>query len=370
MLSADIGFDVGVPTSLTDQTVRQIVHVSAGARAVRIVLSNAYGKAPLLIGEARIARTDSGVAIVPGSDRALTFGGQTGVAIPPGAPAVSDPVELDVPALGDLTVSIYIPQATTVDTFHWSGQQTGYLAAGNVASAVSFEPSATITARVFVSAVLSGNNRQGRTVAAFGDSITDGSSATLNSNQRWPDLLAQRLAPYRIGAINAGISGNQLLQDGMGANALARFERDVLSQPGVEAAIVLIGINDIGSPQNGKTPTHSELIAGYRQLIAQAHSRGVRIFGATIGPFEGALEEFVSGYYTPEKEQIRSLVNEWIRNSGEFDGVVDFDLALRDPQHPTRLLAAYDSGDRLHPSDAGYRAMAEAVELEALVRRR
>lgn len=368
ILSAEIGLDPGVPSSLADQTVRQIVHVSAGGRAIRIVISNAYGTEPLVIGEARVARPSEGASVVEGSDRPLTFGGETRVSIPPGAPAISDPVEFDVPALSDLVVSLYVPESTRLDTFHWSGQQTGYLAPGNLTSALSFTPGATFTARLFISAVLAAT--PARVVAAFGDSITDGSSATVDANQRWPDLLAERLAPYRAGAINAGISGNQLLKDGMGVNAVARFERDVLSQPGVESVIVLIGINDIGGIESPTPPTAAELVAGYRQLIAQARSRGVRILGGTITPFEGALEDFVEGYYTPEKEQLRSRINEWIRSSGEFDAVVDFDLALRDPDHPTQLDPSYDSGDRLHPNDAGYRAMAAAVELRALFRER
>jgi lysophospholipase L1-like esterase len=370
ILAAEAGLEPGVPTTLADQTVRQTLHVSVGGRAVRIVVSNAHGKAPLVIGEARVARTDAGPTIVPSSDRPLTFGGETRVVIPPGAPAISDPVELAVPALSDLSVSIYVPEATPIDTFHWSGQQTGYLAQGNVTSAISIAPDATFTPRLFVSAVLSAGGGSGRVVAAFGDSITDGSSASLDLNQRWPDRLGERLAPHRVGAINAGISGNQLLKDGMGANAVARFERDVLSQPGVESVIVLIGINDIGGFESTTVPTASELIAGYRQLIAQAHSHDIRILGGTITPFEGALEDFVEGYYTPEKEQVRTLVNEWIRTSGEFDAVVDFDLALRDPEHPTRLNAAFDSGDKLHPNDAGYRAMADAIDLSSLLRRR
>lgn len=370
ILEAQGGLDPGVPGTLTDQTVRQILHVSVGGHALRIELSNAYGTAPLHIGEARIARTASGASIVQGSDRPLTFGGETQVTIPPGAPAISDPVELDIAALSDLTVSIYIPETTPTATFHWTGQQTGYLTSGNCTSTVSLNAGSTFTARLFVSAVLVANVAA-RSVAAFGDSITDGSSSSLDRNQRWPDLLAKRTAPHRVGVVNAGISGNQLLLDGMGDSGIARFERDVLSQPGVEAAIVLLGINDIGGLQaDASPPTANELIAGYRQLIAQAHSRGVRVLAGTLTPFEGALEGLADGYYTPEKERVRSSVNAWIRSSGEFDAVVDFDEALRDPEHPARIDAAYDSGDGLHPNDAGYQAMADAVNLHELLSRR
>jgi lysophospholipase L1-like esterase len=267
-------------------------------------------------------------------------------------------------------VSVYVPKQTPTETFHWTGQQTGYIAQGNLTSATTIAADATFTPRLFVSAVLAASSRGRRVVAAFGDSITDGSSISVDGNQRWPDILSERLAPHRVGVINAGISGNQLLSDGMGVNALARFERDVLSQPGVEAVIVLIGVNDIGGFFTMKVPSAAELIAGYRQLIAQAHSQGVRIFAGTLTPFEGALEGVADDYYTPEKEAIRGQVNEWIRTSDELDGFVDFDLALRDPERPTQMLAAYDSGDKLHPNDAGYRAMGEAIELGSLLRRR
>jgi lysophospholipase L1-like esterase len=368
MMTAEAGVDPGAPASLAAQTVRQVVRVSTGGHAVRIVLSNAYAQTPLHIGEAHIARTAQGSAIIAGTDRPLTFGGQTHAVIPAGAPLVSDPVELTVPALSDLTVSIYIPEPTQLAAFHWTGQQTGYLAAGNVTAATELAADSTFTARLFVSAVLSASHGPARTVAAIGDSITDGSSASIDRNQRWPDLLAERLAPYRVGTINAGISGNQLLQSGMGDNVVARFERDVLAQPGVETAIVAIGINDIGAFQTGIVPSAADLIAGFRQLLAQAESRGVHVVAATIGPFEGALEGVFDDYYTPEKDLVRGEVNAWLRSSDELAAVVDFDLALRDPEHPTRLLPAYDSGDHLHPNDAGYRAMAEAVDLRSLLR--
>ena len=367
---AEDGLEPGVPSSLRDQTLRQVVHVSLGGRSVRVELSNAYSDAPLSIGEARIARTDSGAAIVESSDRPLTFGGQTRIVIPPGAVAISDPVSLNVPALSDLTVSIYVPEETPVAAFHWTGGQTGYLASGNVTSAANVTKEVTFTPRLFVSAVLVEERRFARTVAAFGDSITDGSSATVDANTRWPDRLAERLAPYHIGTINAGISGNQLLLDGMGDNAVARFERDVLSQPGVDTVIFLIGVNDLGAFQRPAPPTADEMIAGYRQLIAQAHSHGVRIIGATLTPFEGALEGFADGYYTPEKNLVKNAVNEWIRSTDELDGFVDFDLALQDPENPAHIQEQYNSGDALHPNDAGLRAMADAVDLGLLLRRR
>jgi lysophospholipase L1-like esterase len=230
------------------------------------------------------------------------------------------------------------------------------------------------TPRLFLSAVLVAGSASASTVVAFGDSITDGASASVDGNQRWPDLLARRLAPYRVGAVNAGISGNQLLQEvsALGNNGVARFERDALSRPGVKAVIVLIGINDIGNGgfEGLGLPTPGALIAGYRQLIAQARCRGIRILGGTLTPYEDALKGVVKDYYTPEKALVWSSVNDWIRSSGEFDDVVDFDKALRDPEQPTRLLPAYDSGDRLHPNDAGDRALAEAVDLTSLLHTR
>lgn len=369
--AAQVPLDPGVPSQLSEQTVRQVVRVSLGGSRVRIVVSNAYGTLPLAIGAARVARSREGAAIVPGSDRVVTFGGSTSIVVPPGAPAISDPVRIDVAELDQLSVSLYFPGPTPVETVHWTALQTTYIAEGDRSAAATFTPSAALTARLFLSGVLVEAPRGARTVVAFGDSITDGFGATVDANRRWPDVLAARLRSRNVGVINAGISGNQLLGAALGDNALARFERDALSQPGVESAIVLIGINDIGGLVEASPAYANTLIAGYRQLIAQAHARGVRILGGTLVPFEGALEGTpAEGYYTPEKEQVRQAVNAWIRTSGEFDAVVDFDLALRDPSRPTRLLPAYDSGDHLHPSDAGYRAMALTVDAGALFGRR
>ncbi len=229
-------------------------------------------------------------------------------------------------------------------------------------------------ARLFLADVLVENPEPRPVVAVLGDSITDGRGASLDGNQRWPDLLAQRLAARGVGVINAGISGGRLLSDGMGQSALARFQRDALGKPGVQAAIVLLGINDISWPGSTFAPNnplvqYQDLVAGYRQLIAQAHVRGVRIVGATILPFERALSGSpIENYHAANKEALRQRVNQWIRQSGEFDAVVDLDAHLRDPAHPLRLLPAYDSGDHLHPGDAGNRAMAESVDIEALLK--
>lgn len=369
----DAGFVLpnGAPAELREQTVRQIARVSVGGSRVRIELSNAYGDQPLTIGAAHVARSTGDTGIEAGSDRALTFGGQPSVTILPGAPVLSDPVELDVAALGDVAVSLYLPQATPLKTFHWEGRQDAYLVAGNRVADATLTNRQVLQTRPWLSGVIVDAPRPTRTVIALGDSITDGAGSTPNRNQRWPDLLAARLAQRDVAVLNAGISGGQLLNDGMGVSALARFERDVLGRK-ADAAIVLLGINDIAWPGSRFEPdrvamTAERLIAGYRQLIARARTQSVRIVGATLTPFEGALEGSpIDGYYSRDKERVRQAVNEWIRRSGEFDAVVDFDAVVRDPRHPARFLPAYDSGDHLHPGDAGYRAMAAAID-EALL---
>jgi lysophospholipase L1-like esterase len=372
--NGDFPLPTNLPHQLWDQTVRQVARASIGGSRVRIVLSNAYGMHPLKIGAADIALSGKDTeSIVPGSNRVLTFGGKTSVVIPPGAPMLSDPVDLDVAALSHLAVSLYLPDPTAPATFHRDARQTAYIGAGNQTAATSLKVDSTLTTRVFLAAIQVEAAPGTRTVVAFGDSITDGDGANINADARWPDFLAQRLAPRGVAVLNAGISGARVLRDKMGVNALARFQRDVLAQPGIRTVIVLMGINDIAWKDtplalSDESTTAQGLIAGYQQLIARAHARHVRIIGATLTPFEGALEDTpMRGNYGVGKERVRQQVNDWIRHSGAFDAVIDFDAILRDPKHPTRLLPAYDSGDHLHPGDAGNRVMAEAIDLHALL---
>ena len=371
--NGDFPLPTNLPHQLWDQTVRQVARVSIGGSRVRILLSNAYGTRPLKMGAADIALSGKDASIVPGSNRVLTFGGKTSVVIPPGAPMLSDPVDLDITALSHLAVSLYLPDPTAPATFHWDARQTAYVGAGNQVAATSLKVDSTLTTRVFLAAIQVEAAPGTRTVVAIGDSITDGDGATIDADARWPDFLARRLAPRKVAVLNAGISGARVLRDKMGVNALARFQRDALAQPGIRTVIVLMGINDIAWKDTplalaDESTTAQDVIAGYEQLIARAHARGVRIIGATLTPFEGALEDTpMRGYYSLDKERIRQQINDWIRHSGAFDAVIDFDAILRDPTHPTRLRPAYDSGDHLHPGDAGNRAMAEAIDLSVLL---
>ena len=362
-----------IPASLSNQTVRQIARLSIGGKRARVVLSNEYGATPLVIGAAHIARADGGSRIAADSDRALTFGSSSTVTIAPGASAISDPVNLELAPLAQVAISIYLPQATALSTFHWDGKQAAYIGQGDLAAAPLIKTDNTVEARLFLSAILVDTPSAAPVVAAFGDSITDGAGSTSNSNQRWPDLLAQRLAGHQVAVINAGISGARVLDDKMGVNAMARFDRDVLSQPNLDSVILLMGINDIAWPGSSFTPQDpamnvDRLIAAYRQLITRAHLRHARIIGATLTPFEGALQDSdIKNYYSEAKEQTRQALNHWIRSSGEFDAVIDFDAVLRDPQQPRRFLPAFDSGDHLHPGDRGYKAMADAIDLHQLL---
>jgi lysophospholipase L1-like esterase len=356
-----------------NQTLREIVHTSIGSAAVRVRLSNAYGKEPVDIGAAHIALHAQGSGTIAGSDRALTFSGRTGVSIPPNALVLSDPVKLNVPASGDLAISVFLPKAATGAGIHYSAQQTSYIGQGDLTGAASISEAATVTSWVFLTGVDVLAPESASAVVAFGDSITDGARSTVDANRRWPNILADRLLAGRgrknVAVLDAGIGGNRILHDAtanvrFGVNALARFDRDVLAQPGVRYVIVLEGINDLGhagsSAPESETVSAEDLIAGMKQMIERAHEKGLKIFGATLTPFEGTA---FKGYFTPEKEVKRKAVNEWIRSGKAFDGVIDFEKAVRDPSHPDRMLAGYDGGDHLHPGDAGYKAMGEAIDL-------
>jgi lysophospholipase L1-like esterase len=359
--------------AFNNQTLRQIVYTSIGGDRVRVRLTNSLGTVPLVIGAARIALRDVGEAIVPGSDRVLTFGGAPSVTIEAGAHVLSDPVHLDVPELGEVAVSIYLPgsvgpSTTTPVTYHATARQTNYFSPqdGDHTGDVVMPVLETSVSWWFLMGVDVKASKETGAIVTLGDSITDGTASTLDANNRYPNYLARRLLAKhghhhkRMAVLNAGIAGNRVLTGGTsGPNVQARFDRDVLVQPGVTHVIVLEGINDIGNASTSPTPSAADIIAGHKQLIERAHELGLRIFGATLTPFTGVNPP----YYSPEGEAKRQAVNEWIRTSGEYDGVIDFDEATRDPANPTQFLPAYDSGDHLHPSDAGYEAMADAINL-------
>ncbi len=371
----DFAFPTNIPATLQNQTLRQVARISLGGQRIRIVFSNEYGKQPLRIGAAHVALAGTGSATKPGTDRPITFGGKTSAIVPPGAPLVSDPVDLAVTPLASVAVSLFLPDQTQASTFHWDGRQTAYLVPGNQVAAPRLQTDNSTGARIFLSGIQVETPTPAKTVVVLGDSTTDGNGATVDANTRWPDFLAARLAPKNVAVLNAGISGARLLGDRMGVNALARFDRDVLSQPRVKSVVVLLGINDISWPgtafdPQGIRPSADALIAGYRQLIARAHSRGVQVVGATLTPFEGALAGTpLDNYYHADKDRLRQQINAWIRRSGEFDTVIDFDALARDPAHPARLKPEFDSGDHLHPGDRGNQAMADAVDLDALFAR-
>ncbi len=356
-----------------NQTLREIVHSSIGGQTVRVRLSNAYGKQTAEIGSAHIALSANKAEIVPGSDRVLTFSGQAAIAIPPNAEVISDPVKMNVSAGHDVAVSLFLPKKTVAGGIHYAAQQTTYIGDGDLTGSSSIPASATIESWVFLSDLDVVATGTASTLIAFGDSITDGAKSTIDANHRWPNLLAERLSARRghaeIGILDAGIGGNRILHDAVtnitfGVNALSRFDRDVLAEPGAHYVIVLEGINDLGhagtSAPESETVSAQDIISGLQQMAERAHENGLTIFGATLTPFEGTT---YPGYFTSEKEVKRKAVNEWIRKTRLFDGVIDFDRAVRDPNHPDRMLAAYDSGDHLHPNDAGYKAMADSIDL-------
>jgi lysophospholipase L1-like esterase len=353
-----------LPASMADQTVRMVAHVSLGGRRVRVELSNMLNAPPLEIGAAHLAVARSGGEIVDGTDRVLKFGGSESFTIPPGALAMSDPVDLDVAPLSEVAVSLYLPHDTGAPANHTVGLHTGYISNGNVAGSRSMPEPTTMFAYAWLASIDVAAPRDAYTVVALGDSITDGFATTRDANMAWPALLAKRLkdtkSTQHAAVVNQGISGNQVLRDGAGISALARLDRDVLTRPGVKWVILLEGINDINirTRPNGSNPlTAEELIGGYRQIIERCHAQGIRVIGATLTPSEGVPT------FSEHGEEIRTAVNRWIRTKGNFDALVDLDAVLRDTQHPAKLKTEADSGDHIHPNDAGNQLMADAFDL-------
>ena len=374
----------GLPPTPTfeNQTIRMVVRPTIGGDRLRIRLSNAYGLSALEIGAAHVALTNHGSLIVAGTDHALTFSGQPGVKVPIGAPILSDPVDMKIPAFAEVSVSLYLPHSTPATTTHFWAQHESYVsAAGDFSAKTDISEPTTKLSWYWLSDLEVWTADRTGAVVTLGDSITDGVGARQGSYGDWPDLLAKRLqaksGTSSLAVLNEGIGGNRILYDGAGINALARFDRDVLAQPGVRDLIVLEGINDIGwphmKPRTGKDGTMSkegpfaaqgvtadDLIGGLRQIAERAHEHHIKVFAATLTPYEGA------DYFSQDGEAVRQAVNQWIRTSGAFDGVVDFDAAVRDPAHPSQFRQDYQSGDHLHPSAAGYNAMAGTIDVTSL----
>ncbi|MGA1984213.1 MAG: SGNH/GDSL hydrolase family protein [Acidobacteriaceae bacterium] len=359
------------PEDLRDATLREVVHLSIGGDQIRVHISNAFGSEPLHLTAVHVARPGVGRGSIDAStDRALTFGGTPDVTVPAGAEYISDSIAFPVTAFSDLAVSLHYDQPPAQQTGHPGSRATSYVVGGDKVSAAEMAGAKKVEHWYQVSGVDVLAPAQAAAIVTLGDSITDGHGSTTDGNDRWPDLLARhlnsdsRLATMSV--LNEGIGGNRLLLDGLGPNALARFDRDVLAQPGVRFVIVLEGVNDLGMLTRDHEVTSGEhealvhnIVSAYQQMALRAHGHGIRVIGATILPYEG------SDYYHPgpANEADRQAINRWIRGAKDFDGVVDFDALMRDPAHPSRLLRAFDSGDHLHPSPAGYKAMGEAIPL-------
>ncbi|WP_343717062.1 SGNH/GDSL hydrolase family protein [Inquilinus sp.] len=366
---ASPAFPVG--PELSNATVRQLVRISAGGSQVRVRFTNETGTQPLVIGAATIARPgkDAG-SIDPASSKPLTFGGATAITVPPGAPAISDPVDLAVSPLDSLAISLFVPRWTGPSVVHPLGVQTAWVSlAGDNTAAATLPEATDSTMRFMLSRVEVA--AQGGTVVTLGDSITDGYGSGTDANRRWPDILAERLSKAggpAVGVVNSGISGNRVLHDLpeqlFGPSALSRFDRDVLSVPGVRWVVIMEGINDIGHSGSAGLPEQAvsaeQIIGGLRQIVARAHAAGLKAYCATLTPYEDTV---FAHYYSAEGEAKRQAVNQWIRTGKGCDAVIDFDSVVRDPAQPSKLKAEFDVGDHLHPNAAGYEAMANSVDL-------
>ena len=374
--------DLPASPTFDNQTIRMVVRPTIGGEHVRIRFSNEFGTAPIVIGAAHVALVSQGAKIVPESDRVLTFAGKPSISVPPGSPMLSDSVDLKVPPVAEIAITIYLPEKTpALSTHFWAQHETYVSGPGDFTAKVDIPEATLKTSWYWLADVEVWGSDQTAATVTLGDSITDGVRAKQGEYSDWPDILASRLEGKQgsspLAILNEGIGGNRILHDGAGVSALARFDRDVLAQPGVTNLIVLEGINDIGWPhmktrpsanstsQNESPFAHEavsaqDLIAGLQQIIERAHEHGIRVFGATLTPFEGA------DYYSADGEVERQAVNQWIRTSGAFDGVFDFDAAVRDPSHPSEFREDYQSGDHLHPSAAGYKAIADAINLSLL----
>jgi lysophospholipase L1-like esterase len=360
----------GEGAAFSNHTLRMIPRVSIGGSRLRVRISNAYGTGPLAIGAARVGVRSTGPAVVPGSNRRLTFGGEPGAMIAAGALVVSDPVELEFAPLSDLAVSVHLPGDLPA-SFGITGRyarQTNYVSPpGNFAAEETMPVGRLTDDWYFVCGVDVVAPRETGAIVAVGDSLTDANISTHDGHHSWPSQLARRLMARPRGramaVMNQGLGGNRILHDIRGDSGLRRFDRDVLAQPGVTHTIIMLGTNDLrnrpGKPE--EEVTAPQMIAGLKQFGLRGRALGIKVIGGTLTPFEN--ETFLPGAWNPRREAVRQEVNEWLRKADDFDAIVDFDRALRDPDHPTRMLPIYDCGDHLHPSDLGYRAMGDAIDL-------
>jgi lysophospholipase L1-like esterase len=363
---------------IEDQTVRERVRVSVGGTQIRIRLSNEFGSTPLVVGSATVALPTSLTGVNLSSIHTVTFNGSNSVTIPAGAPILSDPIALPITPKGEISLSLYFPKHVATPTIHALALKHAVVSQhGDQTHAETIEGGTQTESSILISAVLVPAQPSQRLLVAFGDSVTDGDGSTVDTDHNWPDDLARRLGSLpsspKLAVVNEGVAGNRLLSDGFGVSALARFDRDALAQPGITHIVLLEGMNDIcfpGAKLGGEyladpadIRTADDVVGAYRQLIARAHAHGIKLIGATLTPFEGVV---IPGYYSESKETMRQAVNKWIRTSGSFDAVIDFDAIVRDSEHPSRLSPRFASKDHLHPNDAGYKAMADSIDIRLL----